>query len=214
MSVDVTNACAVGVLLVAAVCGAQDHVPLVASSSAGTRTMVLAEIFTSEGCSSCPPADDVLRQLVQRQPIAGVEVLALGEHVDYRDRLGWRDPFSSAMFSARQSNYDARVFHRNEVYTPQLVNDGRLQRVGSDLDGIQRAIKQAADSPKAGVQVVVGHQGDQELSVDLRVEVPIALTLREPVDVLIAITEDNLTTEVRRGETTGERYGTVRSSAT
>jgi hypothetical protein len=209
MWVDIKKACAVAVVGIT-LWGIQHRVRLAASPASSTRAVVVAELFTSEGCSSCPPADEVLTRLVQRQPIDGVEVLALGEHVDYWDQLGWRDPFSSAIFSGRQSNYDARVFHRNEVYTPQLVIDGRLQRVGSDLDGIQQAIKQAADSPKAAVQLVLGGQGDQELSVDVRVDVPPALTLREPVDVLIAVAEDNLTTEVRRGENHGR---TLRHSA-
>jgi hypothetical protein len=76
--------------------------------------VVIAELFTSEGCSGCPAADDVLSQLAP-QPTSDVEV-PLSEHVDYWDRLGWRDPFSSLTPSNRQSNY-ARVFYLNEVYT-------------------------------------------------------------------------------------------------
>src|SRR5439155_9854958 len=128
-----TNArwtCAVGVLILG-VWSTQHAVATADAFSADTPPVVVAELFTSEGCSSCPPADQVLSQLVKRgQP--GVEVLALGEHVDYWDRLGWRDPFSSSANSSRQAQYDARVFHRNEVYTPQLVIDGKLAAVGSD----------------------------------------------------------------------------------
>src|SRR5580700_4529186 len=95
MGVGVKLLCTSGVLLAGAVACAVGARPVAAPGSAA-RTVVVAELFTSEGCSSCPPADDVLSQLVHRQPIPGVEVLALGEHVDYWERLGWRDPFSSA----------------------------------------------------------------------------------------------------------------------
>jgi hypothetical protein len=202
MSVDFKWACAVGALLVS-VWAARQSVPMAtASSSSIPRSVVVAELFTSEGCSSCPPADDVLSRLAAH-PVSNVEVLALGEHVDYWDRLGWRDPFSSPAYSSRQSNYDARVFHRNEVYTPQLVIDGRFEQVGSDVDGVQRAIAQAATAPKALVDVAVRGTHDRELAVDVHVDVPPALPIRESTDLLIAVAEDNLQTEVRRGENRG-----------
>jgi hypothetical protein len=148
--------------------------------------------------------------LVVQQPVVGVQVLALGEHVDYWDRLGWRDPFSSAAYSARQSTYDSHVFHRNEVYTPQLVVDGYLERVGSDVEAVQRAVKQAAQSSKALVDVATVRASDRDVRVNVHVTVPASLTLRENADVVIAITEDNLATEVRRGENRGR---TLRHSA-
>ena len=115
MGAGVKSLLASGVLLAVAVaCDAvacDDGARLGAAPGTTARTIVVAELFTSEGCSSCPPADDVLSQLLRRQPIRGVEVLALGEHVDYWDRLGWRDPFSSATFTTRQSQYEAQVFH-------------------------------------------------------------------------------------------------------
>ena len=208
MAVDIRWLCACAVLLATTAFG--DSVPLGAAPGSVPRRTVVVELFTSDGCSSCPPADAVLSELVLRQPVAGVEVLALGEHVDYWDRLGWRDPFSSAAHSIRQSNYDARVFHRNEVYTPQLVVDGRLERVGSDIGAVQRAITQAAQAPKAAVDVSVLRANGRDLHVDVHVDVPPSLTLIESADVLVAITEDNLVTEVRRGENGGR---TLRHSA-
>jgi hypothetical protein len=198
-----------GVLVIGA-CAFQRDVRLTAAQASTTKSIVVAELFTSEGCSSCPPADAVLSQLVLGQPVEGVEVLALGEHVDYWDRLGWRDPFSSALYSTRQSNYDARVFHRSEVYTPQLVVDGRFERLGSDLSAVRRAIEQAAQAPKAAVDVGVRTAGGRDLRVDVHVDVPPSLTLRESVDVLVAVTENDLSTEVRRGENGGR---TLRHSA-
>ncbi|MEJ7664450.1 MAG: DUF1223 domain-containing protein [Hymenobacter sp.] len=78
---------------------------------------VVVELFTSEGCSSCPAADDVLRTLEARQPVPGVEVIVLGEHVNYWNRLGWRDPFSAAQFSERQRQYASWVWH-GQLHAP------------------------------------------------------------------------------------------------
>jgi hypothetical protein len=202
MGAGVKLLCASGVLLAGAVACA-DHARLGAAPGTTDRTIVVAQLFTSEGCSSCPPADDVLSQLLRRQPIRGVEVLALGEHVDYWDRLGWRDPFSSAAFTARQSEYEAQVFHTNTMYTPQLVVDGQLERVGSDLDAVQRAIRQAAQAPKAAIGVAVTHETDAKLRVDVHVDVPPELVIHDTADVLVAVTEDHLMTDVRRGENRG-----------
>ena len=92
---------------------------------------VLAELFTSEGCSSCPPADDLLRRLTDEQLVDGVEVVALSEHVDYWNRLGWTDPFSSQAFSARQQRYQ-RALRTDQIYTPQMVVNGRREAIGND----------------------------------------------------------------------------------
>src|SRR6476469_2976060 len=93
------------------------------------RVPVVVELFTSEGCSSCPAADAALRELAQTQAVPGVEVIALGEHVDYWNRLGWTDGFSSAAYTARQRQY-ATGFGTGS-YTPQAVVNGRYEFVGS-----------------------------------------------------------------------------------
>src|SRR5712691_1250500 len=189
MAVEIRGLCAVGILLATTALG--DSVRLGAAPGSAPRRIVVVELFTSEGYSSCPPADDVLSHLAHRQPVPGVEVLALGEHVDHWDRLGWRDPFSSPAFSSRQSNYDARVFHANQVYTPQIVVDGRLERVGSNARAVQRAIEQAAASPKATVRVAALRGDEQDLRVQLHVSLSSSLPSDEAVEAVVAITEDN-----------------------
>ena len=105
----------------------------------GPRVPVLVELFTSEGCNSCPPADRLLEELLQEQPIDGVQVVALSEHVTYWDHQGWKDPFGAQQFTARQQQYGLR-FNIESIYTPQLVIDGSRELVGSDKRAIERAL--------------------------------------------------------------------------
>ncbi len=123
-----------------------------AGTSPEARTPVLVELFTSEGCSSCPPADELLANLAKSQPVAGALVIPLSEHVDYWNHLGWSDPYSSRLFSERQSAY-AAAFRNSGVYTPQAVVDGGVELVGSDQSKMQSAIASAAREPKLHVVV-------------------------------------------------------------
>ena len=194
----------IAVLAVVAVplaCSGQTGEPA-GASPAKIAVPVLVELFTSEGCSSCPPADRLLTQLLLRQPIPGVEIIGLGEHVDYWNSLGWPDRFSSAAFTKRQSEYQARVFPTNVVYTPQLVADGRFQAVGSDASGVRRAIEQAAETQMGDVSVSAGAARAGRLPVTVHVDLA-SIDRAGPADVLVAVVEDNLVSRVARGENQG-----------
>lgn len=173
-------------------------------AQAGARVPVLAELFTSEGCSSCPLADDLLRRLIAEQPIDGVEVIALSEHVDYWNRLGWRDPYSSARFTQRQSDY-AAVLGEGQSYTPQLVVDGRRGMVGSDWQAVRRSIVEAAREPRATLTVSATLGSGRATTVRATVsELPDAART-DRIRVMVAIVEDNLVTEVVREENARRR---------
>jgi len=176
-------------------------------TAGANATPVLVELFTSEGCSSCPPADEVLSKLDTAQSIQGIEVIALGEHVDYWNKLGWLDPYSSAEFSTRQSRY-ADAFGQESVYTPQMIVDGRDEFVGGNGNKAREAIMKAARLPKAKVQILAASNSN-ETNKDLKLSIHISdipqLTAGDKADVLLAITESNLRSEVSRGENAG-RY--------
>ena len=168
---------------------------------AGTRVPVLVELFTSEGCSSCPPADVMLARFVEKQPVDGAEVIALEQHVDYWNRLGWTDPYSSAGFTQRQSEY-ADAFELNGSYTPQMVVDGRTEFVGSDESRAREAIVQAVRVKKAEVHIARQEKASGADSLDIAVRVE-GLAASEAADVSLAVTEDRISNAVSRGENSG-----------
>jgi hypothetical protein len=182
-----------------------------AFAASDTRVPVIVELFTSEGCSSCPPADAMLARLEHTQPVSGARVIALSEHVDYWNNLGWVDPFSSPQFRARQNDY-ARAFGVDSVYTPQMVINGRAQFVGDDLKRASSEIEQASKQPSAVIQLQPARNPKEHELIDLIVRVvdlpPIRVTAKKdgaPVQVLLAVTEDNLSSDVQHGENSGRR---------
>jgi hypothetical protein len=175
-------------------------------AAGGPRIPVLVELFTSEGCSSCPPADELLTRLEQTQPVDGAQVIALSEHVDYWNRLGWTDPYSSSEFSARQNDY-ARAFDTDGVYTPQMVVDGHTPLVGSDSGRARKAIASGSRDSKAAVTLSLDSEDTRagSITLDVRAERPQSVSEGDSAEVLLAITESGLRSSVSRGENAGRR---------
>src|SRR5262249_40723998 len=171
---------------------AQNNPP---ASTTASRKAVVVELFTSEGCSSCPPADALLAQLRQEHRTDGIEVIPLGLHVDYWNFQGWTDRFSSSAYSQRQFKYAERL-HVANPYTPQLVFDGALESEGDDSPRAHHLIDKAAQKPAlADVRLMTSGNDKLEISVkgssDLKGE------------VMLACTEDNLSSKVGSGENHG-----------
>jgi hypothetical protein len=166
---------------------------------------VVVELFTSEGCSSCPPADRLLARLEQTQPISGAQVIALEEHVDYWNQLGWNDPFSSAQYRARQNDY-AIAFHAKDIFTPQMVVNGQAAFVGSDMSRAYREIGAAAQSETTLVSLASKPNSRDPDLLDLSVQVnnPKSAKWRAS-NVYLAVTESGLSMFVQGGENAGRR---------
>jgi hypothetical protein len=177
------------------------------------RVPVVIELFTSEGCSSCPPADALLLQLDQSPPIAGAEIIVLSEHVDYWNYIGWSDPFAAETYSARQQAYAQALRQaggRGDVYTPQMVVDGQFEFVGSNATKAREVIAQAAAFPKAEVNLsVIKPVSIDELNDELKLRVLASqlpqLHAHDQAEVVLAVTENNLTSSVTRGENAGRK---------
>ena len=187
---------------------------LAASAAAQTpqtnRTPVLVELFTSEGCSTCPPADTLLAKLEQVQPVDGAEIIVLGEHVDYWDGQGWHDRFSSHQYTERQNEYCGRL-HVDNSYTPQMIVDGTDQFVGHDAIHAVSAIQHAAQIPK--IKLILSQPVVDAHKVSASVSSPAPMTAKK-ADLYAALVDPKDTTEVRGGENGGHQLhhvGVVRS---
>lgn len=169
------------------------------------RVPVIVELFTSEGCSSCPPADALLARLERFQPVAGARIIALEEHVDYWNQMGWVDPFSAPHYRGRQNDY-AIAFHASNIYTPQMVVNGQVGLIGDDSNRAYQVIGAARQSPATMVDLRnTANSKDPDL-VDLSVQVASPRNPKPSAsDVYLAITESDLESQVLRGENAGRR---------
>jgi hypothetical protein len=168
------------------------------------RHPILVELFTSEGCSSCPPADDFVQKLDALQPVAGAQLIVLSEHVDYWDHDGWKDPNSSAALTQRQSAY-VHALGLSTPYTPQIIVDGANEMRIGDAQQVEKLFEQVAATPKVAVRIsaVSVDQGNPGL-LRTRVESD-ANTGKSNADVYLAIALDHVDSQVLRGENGGRR---------
>ena len=194
VSIVITKKFAFSLFLAAAV--ASGATTLFAAENTSPRP-VLVELFTSEGCSDCPPADALLAQLDSTQFVPGTTAIVLSEHVTYWNHLGWRDPFSFDEMDARQQEYGDR-FGLNSVYTPQMVVDGATQFVGSDRDALTRAMQKSAAQEKLPVEIVDPHLENGKAMFSLR-----SSSGNNSVRWYAAIAADATRSEVARGENAG-----------
>jgi hypothetical protein len=165
------------------------------------RSPVLVELFTSEGCSSCPPADTLLAKLEQDQPVEDAEIIVLGEHVDYWDQLGWHDRFSSHQYTDRQNQYRFR-FHLDDVYTPQMVVDGTEAFVGNDAPHIFRAITSSGHTAK--INLALSKPTVDGAHVAFTVSSSAPPNMLSNADLYAALVDPTDTTNVQRGENKGQ----------
>jgi hypothetical protein len=180
------------------------HAAPSATMPGAERVPVVVELFTSEGCSSCPPADALLARLAEQQGSENVQLIALEEHVDYWDELGWKDPFSSRDWTSRQYVYSGVLGNRNP-YTPQMVVDGTIEFTGNHPEKAQKAILEAASKAKIPVTLVLADAKKAgTLSFHAQVGKFEEAAKRDTAEIWLAITETGLHSAVTRGENAGE----------
>jgi hypothetical protein len=174
-----------------------------AEPSVPSPAPVVVELFTSEGCSSCPPADALLAKLDELGRVGNAQVVALEEHVDYWDEQGWRDPFASHDWTARQLAY-AEVLGNRNPYTPQIVVDGSVEFSGGRAEQALQSIAAAAERAKVPVTLAEASR-DKPGKGTFSVEVGKLLASPKggAAEVWLAITETGLHSSVTRGENAG-----------
>lgn len=196
------------VLLLGSVCAAQNAGPGAegAGGSASTgkrltgRQPVLLELFTAEGCPSCPFAEQNLAFLQIEQPYREAEIITLAFHVDYWDGSGWKDPYASPLFTQRQKVYD-RKFRTGNIYTPQMVVDGDIEFVGTKIEKAEKAITRSVGNDKAGISLSLA---GGKLSVSIS-----GIPRIDAATVYLAIAQDGISSDISRGENAGKTLSHV-----
>ena len=172
------------------------------------RVPVLLELFTSEGCLSCPPADTLLEILDRTQPVPGADLIVLSEHVDSWDRLGWRDPFSSEVYNNREHDYTMRL-NLNGSYTPELIVDGRISVVGSEEIALKAAVAQAMRFRKTRILLSEPTRSGFHLTIHIELS-PLPQNLMvHPETIYVGLADDHVRSEVLRGPNAGRSLNHV-----
>jgi hypothetical protein len=196
---------ALATLALCAAAGAQNSETASAANSPATKS-VLVELFTSLGCSSCPPADALLAALDETQPVSGAHLVVLSEHVTYWDHEGWRDPYSLQEVTDRQSWYDESL-GMSRVYTPQVIVDGTVQVLGTDEGKLMQAISGAAEKTKEDLSLDSVTWTDNAVSFTVR-HGDLA-TGKTKQKLLAVLAEDETETQVKAGENAGKTLKNV-----
>jgi hypothetical protein len=166
------------------------------------RNPVLVELFTSEGCSSCPPADALLERLDRSQPVSGADLIVLSEHVDYWNDIGWKDPYSSHEYSERQRAYAAQ-FGLGSIYTPQMIVDGHFEFAGSDERRAKEAIENATKVMKTPVTISSSLTDEKTTILHIETGPLPASSTTEPAGIFLAVADDSDESHVNGGENAG-----------
>jgi hypothetical protein len=160
---------------------------------------ILVELFTSEGCSSCPPADALLRQIDGKHTNSGQLIVGVSEHVTYWNHLGWSDPYSASAYTERQDAYGMR-FRLDNIYTPQMVINGEQQLVGSDSASLLHALATAKEQAQVSVQIGSASINSKALDIDFSVAGNLP---SHGVEVYAILADDSVRSDVLHGENAG-----------
>lgn len=164
-------------------------------NSNNQKPTVLVELFTAQGCPSCPAAEKMLAELENQQPFGEAELITLAFHVDYWDGVGWKDEFASTLFTQRQRVYD-RKFRTGKIYTPQMVVDGDIEFIGSKMDKAEKAVQRTVKNTKAKISLAIK---DEKLKIKIS-----DLPEHEDATVYLAYAENGINTRVKSGQNAGK----------